>query len=36
VLVVLFLTPGPVWLTLAARRLAHGVPVALPLILFPA
>lgn len=32
-LFVLFLTPGPVWLALAARTLAHGVPAALPLIL---
>ena len=32
-LFVLFLTPGPVWLALAARTLAHGVGAALPLIL---
>ena len=32
-LFVLFLTPGPVWLALAARTLAHGVSAALPLIL---
>lgn len=32
-LFVLFLTPGPVWLALAARTLAHGVAAALPLIL---
>lgn len=32
-LFVLFLTPGPVWLALAARTLAHGVGAALPLML---
>ena len=32
-LFVLFLTPGPVWLALAARTLAHGVGAAVPLIL---
>ena len=32
-LFVLFLTPGPVWLALAARTLAHGVSAAAPLIL---
>lgn len=32
-LFVLFLTPGPVWLALAARTLAHGVAAAVPLIL---
>ncbi len=32
-LFILFLTPGPVWLALAARTLAHGVGAALPLIL---
>lgn len=32
-LFILFLTPGPVWLALAARTLAHGVRAALPLIL---
>ncbi len=32
-LFVLFLTPGPVWLALTARTLAHGVGAALPLIL---
>lgn len=32
-LFVLFLTPGPVWLALAARTLAHGFAAALPLML---
>lgn len=32
-LFVLFLTPGPVWLALTARTLAHGVGAVLPLIL---
>lgn len=32
-LFILFLTPGPVWLALAARTLAHGVGAALPLML---
>jgi len=32
-LFVLFLTPGPVWLALAARTMAHGVGAAVPLIL---
>ncbi len=32
-LFVLFLTPGPVWLALAARTLAHGFTAALPLML---
>lgn len=32
-LFVLFLTPGPVWLALAARTLAHGFGAALPLML---
>jgi threonine/homoserine/homoserine lactone efflux protein len=32
-LFVLFLTPGPVWLALTARTLAHGVYAAVPLML---
>ena len=32
-LFVLFLTPGPVWLALTARTLAHGFSAALPLML---
>ncbi|MEL6416082.1 MAG: LysE family translocator [Pseudomonadota bacterium] len=32
-LFVLFLTPGPVWLALAARTLAHGFRAAFPLML---
>ncbi|MEM9317751.1 MAG: LysE family translocator [Pseudomonadota bacterium] len=32
-LFVLFLTPGPVWLALAARTLAHGMAQAFPLML---
>lgn len=32
-LFVLFLTPGPVWLALMARTLAHGMGAVLPLIL---
>src|SRR6056297_2973264 len=32
-LFILFLTPGPVWLALMARTLAHGMGAVLPLIL---